>query len=156
MELNAVLLDLIKEQDFEFHFVGPIAESRRVDSSKLIYHGEVRDEQRLMELYRTCDVLVVPSHSEGMPTVILEAMASGLTAIATDVGAVNLLVNDSTGFLLPPRNSAALRKALVQAIRQNLVAKKMAAIRLVEEYTWDKVSRRFLVELISYLDGVAV
>ena len=40
------------------------------------------------------DVLVVPSLSEGMPTVILEAMARGKAVIATDVGAVSDLVSE--------------------------------------------------------------
>jgi glycosyltransferase involved in cell wall biosynthesis len=46
--------------------------------------------------YAACDVVVLPSRSEGMPLVILEAMARGRTVIATRVGAVAETITDGT------------------------------------------------------------
>lgn len=80
------------------------------------FHGVVRDPERLRRFYADADFLVVPSHAEGMPTVILEAFASGLPAIATDVGATADLVRpNESGFLVPPADAGALARAIRQA-----------------------------------------
>ena len=51
-------------------------------------------------MYDSCDILLCPSYSEGMPNVILEAMSRGLAIIATNVGAIRLLVSEDNGVLL--------------------------------------------------------
>lgn len=59
------------------------------------------------------DVFVNPSHSEGLPTAVLEAAAVGLPIVATDVGGTSLIVGDGEGgFLVPPRDEDALTAAL--------------------------------------------
>jgi glycosyltransferase involved in cell wall biosynthesis len=75
---------------------------------KVVYQGVVRDQNLLMEKFDACDVLLLPSLSEGMPTVILEAMARGLDVIASDVGAVSELVENP----LSPGDSRALAQAI--------------------------------------------
>lgn len=72
--------------------------------------GERRDMQRV---YPAFDCLVLPSLSEGMPLVVLEAMAHGLPVIASRVGDVpRLLSHADHGHLLPAGDAAALRDAL--------------------------------------------
>jgi glycosyltransferase involved in cell wall biosynthesis len=59
------------------------------------------------------DCFVLSSTSEGLPISVLEAMASGLPVVATDVGGVHELVEaGATGYLVPPRDPAALAEAL--------------------------------------------
>lgn len=73
-----------------------------------------RDVARLMAGF---DVLALPSvrRSEGMPTVVLEAMACRLPVVATDVGAVRELVADgTTGLVVAPEDDAALTAALAR------------------------------------------
>jgi glycosyltransferase involved in cell wall biosynthesis len=100
-----VLQEALKllSEPIELHMIG---EWPRWDAGihKVVFHGVVRDQQALKEKLDACDVLLLPSLSEGMPTVILEAMARGLDVIASDVGAVRELVKKP----LPPRNSRAL------------------------------------------------
>mgnify|MGYP006235532131 CR=1 FL=1 len=107
-----------------------------------------------MELYRTCDVLVVPSHSEEMPTVILEAMASGLAVIATDVDAVSLFVDGENGWLIEPRGPAKLKNALVEATKADLRLMKRISQERVAERLWASVTARFVSELTEYLGKV--
>ena len=62
-----------------------------------------------------CDVLVLPSHTEGTPNVVLEALASGRRVVATSVGGVpDLITNPTLGTLVPPRDPDALADALVR------------------------------------------
>ncbi len=61
------------------------------------------------DLLQTFDIFVLPSLYEGLPNVVLEAMATGLPVVATAVdGTTELIVDSETGFLVPPRNAQAL------------------------------------------------
>jgi glycosyltransferase involved in cell wall biosynthesis len=65
-----------------------------------------------------CDVLVLPSHVEGTPNVVLEAFASGRRVVASAVGGVPDLITDATlGTLVPARDPDAFGAALVAALR---------------------------------------
>jgi starch synthase (maltosyl-transferring) len=67
-------------------------------------------------LLKSADVLVLPSLWEGMPNVVLEAMASGLPVVATRVeGSEELVQPGRTGWLVPPGDSEALTTALMEA-----------------------------------------
>ena len=67
-------------------------------------------------LLRSADVLVLASHWEGMPNVVLEAMAARRAVVGTAVeGTEDLVVPGETGWLVPPRDPAALALALDDA-----------------------------------------
>jgi glycosyltransferase involved in cell wall biosynthesis len=66
---------------------------------------------------QACDVLVHPSHAEGLANVTLEAMAVGLPVVSTDVdGQPELVVDGETGWLVAPRDPRALARALSAAM----------------------------------------
>jgi glycosyltransferase involved in cell wall biosynthesis len=143
-ELGQVLPALLARHELQFDFIGPVPESLQLGSPHVRYHGLVRDPARVRELLRSADVLVCPSWSEGMPTVILEAMASGLAIIATDVGAVRELVDESNGRLLPAGDAAALSSALEELLglpEERLQELKRASLERVSGgYTWEAVA----------------
>jgi len=67
--------------------------------------------------YQAADLFILPSHSEGMPNVILEAMASGLCCVATRVSGVTDLVQEGrTGHTFIPGDAASLQAALELAV----------------------------------------
>lgn len=75
--------------------------------------------RRVPQLLAAADVFVLASvpRSEGMPTVILEAMACGLPVVATDVGAVREIVEDGvTGFVVAPEDRDALADAIARLL----------------------------------------
>jgi glycosyltransferase involved in cell wall biosynthesis len=64
-----------------------------------------------------CDALVLPSHAEGTPNVVLEALACGRRVVATAVGGVpDLLPQPALGELMPPRDPPALAAAIQRAL----------------------------------------
>jgi len=86
------------------------------NSEELRWHGVVRDPAKVREFYRQADVLVLPSYSEGMATVLLEAMQVGTPVIATDVGASReVVVNGKTGWLIQPGSVSKVAEAIREA-----------------------------------------
>ena len=143
-ELNDILNDIIENNEFEFHFIGPIPKDKQIESKKIVYHGVVQDKEKLTGLLDEGDVLVCPSHSEGMPNVILEGMARGMAVIATDVGAVRLLVSEKVGVLLKEIDKEELKQAILSLTLIDplkLLEMKMNSLELVRsEYKWEHVS----------------
>ena len=142
----------------EFHFIGPIPENKQIkDLPKVKYYGAINDENRIKEILRNCDVLICPSWSEGMPTVILEAMASGCAIIATDVGAVSEQVDASNGILIEPGNKPELKAAIERMIAlpaDQLLEMKKASIKRVEEkFLWDKVAELTIAEIKKIIEN---
>jgi glycosyltransferase involved in cell wall biosynthesis len=150
-ELNIALRNIEDTEGWSFDFIGPIPEELKVISSKIIYHGLITDQNRIFEKISNCDVLVCPSWSEGMPNVILEAMARGLCVVGTDTGATSLLVNDNTGWLLgsadPEKLTACLRNIL-KSDRQLITDKrKCAAEHIAANFTWEQIASRIQKKL---------
>lgn len=155
-ELNVVLRKLLADKlNFTFDFVGPIPVEKQVAHPNITYWGTIKAEARLKEILSHCDVLVLPSHSEGMPTVILEAMASGLAILATDVGTVRSMVNDDNGWLIPAKSNEALETAMREVIHsdaEQMMAKKQASLhKLKANFLWEKVAETTRSEIARFL-----
>ncbi len=155
-ELNTVLQKLLADAlDFTFDFVGPIPAEKQIIHPNIRYWGTIKEEAQLKEILSHCDVLVLPSHSEGMPTVILEAMASGLAILATDVGTVRSMVGSDNGWLIPAKSNAALETAMREIIHcdeEAIMAKKQASLhKLKVNFLWEKVAETTRLEIARFL-----
>jgi len=106
----------------------------------------------LPDLYRAADLFVLPAmHDEGgnvdgLPNVILEAMASGLPVVASGISGIPLAVEDgASGLLVPERDGAALGAALLRLLKDRQAARRMGerGRRKAEaELTWDAIAAR--------------
>lgn len=99
------------------------------------------------ELHNT-DVFVLPSRSEGMSNVLLEAMACGVPIVATAVGGNTDLISDRrNGILVPPSDPDALGEALGELLLNGALAEQLGsrARKTVEEhYTLEMIADRYL------------
>lgn len=87
-------------------------------------------------MLRALDVFVLPSLSEGISNTILEAMASGVPVVATDVGGnPELVAEGETGSLVPRSDPDALARALLDQVRQPAVrlAQGRRALQVIQE-----------------------
>ncbi|WP_438027532.1 glycosyltransferase family 4 protein [Sorangium sp. So ce233] len=102
---------------------GAGSEERRLDDAlgdlarqgRLELLGEV-PEEAMPAAYRAADIFCLPSHGEGLPNALLEAMASGLPCVVTPVGAVPEVIEGEGGrvaLAVAPADEAALRSALL-------------------------------------------
>ena len=128
-------LSLLKKT-IELHLVGdwPQLESTL---HNLTYHGVVREKEQMMEIMDSCDVLLLPSLSEGMPTVVLEAKARGLQVIATDVGAMKELETE----LMLPGDAKEL------AHKMSSVNRTSDMSGLSEKFRWSEIAKDTLKQL---------
>jgi glycosyltransferase involved in cell wall biosynthesis len=75
-----------------------------------------RPAREIAQWLAACDLFTLPSHSEGCPNVVIEALACGRPVVGAAVGAIPDLLDETSGLLVPPRDSAALEAALIQAL----------------------------------------
>ena len=96
---------------------------------------------------RAACCLALPSLWEGMPNVVLEAMAAGLPVIATRVeGTAETVIDGETGLLVDPASASALESALQAVLRDPQRGHRMglAGRRRVEsDFSWDAVVARY-------------
>lgn len=115
------------------------------------FHGEITDTAALASLYASADILVCPSYAEGLPMVILEAMACGVAPLATRVGAVDSVVNASNGWLIEPGSAEQLAASIRAACAtpdEELYRKKVAAReRILQHHTWETVAPKTIAAL---------
>lgn len=106
-------------------------------------------------VYAAFDALALPSHTEGLPRVLLEAGAAGRPVVATTVGGVPEVVRDGeTGLLCPPHNTIRLASAIDELFTECLPVEmgRQARELIVDEYTWNAQYDRyesFLGEVVS-------
>lgn len=109
-------------------------------------------------LMRRCDVLVMPSVArEGLPRAVVEAMAMGKPVVATTVGGLPELVeNEVSGLLVPPRDPAALAAAIRRLLDDPALAHRLGAAaraRIISHFHID-VTARSLLALFARVAGV--
>jgi glycosyltransferase involved in cell wall biosynthesis len=132
------------EADLKARFEGPNIE----------FAGRL-DDAELFARYHASDCFVFASLYEGMPTVILEAMACNLPVIATDIGAVTTMVDKENGLVVAPGSSASLRDAIraflamPQETRRGMGAFSRA--RVEARFTWRQVARLTLDTIERHL-----
>jgi len=108
-------------------------------------------KKSLSDFYKSADVLCVPSDSDSLPTVVLEAFSAGLPVVGAATGGISYMVSKERGFLFKPGNVDELSKALA-----NLAANKSQLIKLSrecsavakDEFCWDTIGNR-LVAMLS-------
>jgi glycosyltransferase involved in cell wall biosynthesis len=128
----------------QVHFTGPL----------------LRDT--LPDLYRTADLFVLPAvhdrkgNVDGLPNVILEAMASGLPVVASGISGIPLAVLDGvTGRLVPEGDASALAAAIIELLADPERARRMGAAgrqRSIAELSWDAVARRYHEAYVGALE----
>ncbi|TMT87010.1 glycosyltransferase family 1 protein [Haloterrigena sp. H1] len=104
-------------------------------------------QQNVVQYYREADIFVLPSLSEGQPTVLMEAHACGLPVVTTNVGGAKELVTVGSVVSTPDEN--ALAEAVEQLVNRDLVGySKQAREVAVEEYSSEAMAKGY-AELYS-------
>jgi glycosyltransferase involved in cell wall biosynthesis len=122
----------------------------------IAFTGYLSDSE-LAGLHTRADLLVLPSFVEGVPRVMLDAMAAGRPVVASDVGSVSdYLKNGVNGLLVKPGDPGELAKALGSLISDESLRNEMGANgkRMLAGLSWDTVARQYLEEMNRAKDRV--
>lgn len=146
-------------KDAEFHWIGkPGPETNCLfrDMPEGIIWQSQRPHAALAELYRRCDVFMLPSFEEGLARVMIEAAASGLPLIATpNTGVEDFFTpGDPEGWLIPANDVEALCEALIEAKtnrRRTFELGQRAATRARQGFSWEDYGRRVIANYRSVL-----
>ena len=149
--------NMVDQNCWELTLAGPGHSSYRQEAAKLAkrsarvrFLGDVPqcDAWKLMQ---QADIFVLPSHTEGFPNVILEAMAAGTAIVASRVGAIPEMLNDKTqrpcGLVVEPKNSRALAEALRRLMDDAPLRAELgqrAREKVASHYETDVVFRKLL------------
>jgi len=112
-------------------------------------------EANLAGCLKSADILINPSLSEGLPNIVLEAMALGVPVVATAVGGVpELVTHDESGLLVAARDSAGLAEAILRLAGDS--AKRAALARralevVTDSFSFDRQCRELVVVYNSVL-----
>lgn len=123
---------------------GPMEGELRALARAAGVEGRVRfegllDRAELVKRYAAADLLVLASSREGMPNVVLEAMACGTPVIASNVGGIPELVDAGVGRLLERRDAASIARA-VAALRSGPVDRESVRTH-ARRFSWEATSR---------------
>lgn len=105
------------------------------------------DNDHIVSLYASADVAINPSTVDNMPISILEAYASGVPVVSTDVGGIPYIAdNGRTALLVPPRQPEAMATAVLRVLDDRALAQRLMEGGLAEaaNYAWPEVRNRWL------------
>ncbi len=115
--------DEVGEPGERQRIVHTAADAGLAENVRLVERAPSREVARLLQ---ASHVLLVPSLDEGLPTVVLEAMASGVPVVATDCGGVSEALTDGVeGFIVPRRDPDAMAAALIRLWHEPELRKRM-------------------------------
>jgi len=131
---------------FESYFHNEPLLKNNIAISKWVNHQEMNETLNNLKL------LVIPSYSEGLPNLLLEAMASGTPVLATPVGGIPDLVSDeNTGFILEDNSPDSIAKGIIKAINHpdidNIIKRARSLVQ--DNYDINITKNKWYIELIN-------
>ena len=103
---------------------------------------------KIPDFLSASDILVLPSYNEGLPNVVLEAMACSRPVVATKVGGIPEVVKDGeTGFLVNKEDVNSLIKAIDKLLSNEKLCIEMglSGRKIIEEkFTWEKNAKKHI------------
>ncbi len=122
-------------------------------AGRIRFLGEVNHERTLPLLFNAADVFALASKSEGLPTVILEALSCGVPVVSTAVGDIPKVIRDGqTGFLVHTRDPKDFATALARTldVRDTLAS---ACQMVAETYSAARIAPEILNHLTNAVHG---
>lgn len=134
----------------ELVVVGPATDTLRQQAVDLGIDEQVKwtgllEYAAVAQQLQQADVLVHFSDYENLPCVINEALCCGLPVISSDVGGISELVNDSNGILVPPKDSNALKEAMLQMCKHYQQYNRNAiAASAAKMFCYERIGSEFI------------
>ncbi|MEO8346690.1 MAG: glycosyltransferase family 4 protein [Betaproteobacteria bacterium] len=119
---------------------------RELHMEARVHFCGTRDRDEMAALYRSASVVINPSRVDNMPNSVLEAMASSVPVVSTNVGGVPFILrHDITGLTVPAGDPQAMANAVLRVLSDAELARRLAAAAIddVQQYAWPRVRQRW-------------
>jgi glycosyltransferase involved in cell wall biosynthesis len=146
--LNAKFLIAGKYDPTQHDPISVNSYQKLLNEEKITYLGELSYRQ-MNEAFRKSTIFVLPSYGEGLPKVLLEAAATGLPLITTDVpGCRDCIKNETNGKLISPRNISELTDAMESFIftkeSKMLEYSRSSELIVHSRYSLDVITKKYI------------
>ncbi len=146
--------EILKERkDVKFLIVGPdegmlnkVKELSK-DEKNIIILGPIREKEKIVQMYQSSEVYVMPSYREGLPLTLIEALASGLPIVASPVNGIPFEISDpENGFFVKYGDIAKLKEKILFLLENKKLAKEISKnnIEKAKNYDWDLIAEKTL------------
>jgi len=105
-----------------------------------------KNDQKFQELFSKSSIFIFPSEAENFPSVLLEAMASGMAIITSTAGGCPEVVG-KTGLLVEPRDTEGIRKMLLKLVESDELRRQLgqaALERAQQQFNWENIAQQYL------------
>lgn len=142
---------------------GPEKPALETASQRLHIHHQVdffgnQSFKKAISILKTCDIIVNPSYTEGIPTALIEAALCKKAIVATDVGGTKeIITGKEDGFLVPPRRPEILQEKLEILLQNEHLRKRFgeAAFASVQnKFSWNQAIDEYLEVFSEVIDSV--
>jgi glycosyltransferase involved in cell wall biosynthesis len=149
--IEAMKIILAKRDDVLLYIVGQGSLKSSLQSlinkygreNNIILAGGNKPRKEIPLWMNACDVFVLPSLSEGNPTVMFECLGCGKPFVGTNVGGIpEVIINEKLGILVEPKDVDGLAKAIVKAL--NTRWNKNYILNYAEQFTWDIIAEKIM------------
>ena len=137
-----IKLIIAGDGDLKEQLVDEVKELKLED--KVIFVGTQKD---MVSLYNSLDIFVLPSLTEGLPMVMLEAMSMKLPVVATRVGGIPDVIQKNEAILVSPQEVGELKDAVLRLMHNPLLRKEMgemARARVVSDFSLDAFGKKYI------------
>ena len=141
-------MDLLRKCGYnaDYHFAGKIANQKIYDyvisRDYATYHG-VLSKEKLIDLYRDCDIFLMPSYHETFGLVYAEAMSQGLPVIYTKgQGFDNQFEEGVVGYAVNPKDKVEIKDRLIDVI-ENYNTLSNNCVKNVGRFNWDMIAEKY-------------
>jgi glycosyltransferase involved in cell wall biosynthesis len=147
-----IILDIVGKGMEEKRLRGEV--SKRGLDKYVHFLGYMGHRRQLLDLYRRCDIFVLPSLSEGWPQTLFEAMSCGVPVVATGVGGIPYIIEDGeNGLLINSFSSRALYEAIERLIGDSRLRRRLIRNGLftVKNHTLEAERDRIMFRIQEFL-----
>ena len=159
LELKEALEQLMEDHNNLYLMVagdGPLHKNFLNSQERIVFLGSIEHDHVLCLLHET-DIFVLPTRSEGLPTVILEAGSRACAVIATPHGGTKeIIIDDSFGLIINDNQPETIKRALINLIEHPEKAKVLGENlkqRIHEHFDWEIIFKQLLSLVTSQLDN---
>ncbi len=145
--------------------MGPDEQSLRQYAEQLGISGQVHftgavDQDHILDYYKAADMFVLPSFAEGLPVVLMEAMAMEIPCITTAItGVPELIRSGLDGLLVPASDSEGLTQAILQLVQDPALRQQLGQagrLRVLSDYDLYKNTRHLFETLDRRINALSV